>query len=141
MEALKLGLILIAILAALRRKIPVGVTLLAMGPLTALLFQVPIEPLLNAYKTVAGSQHFISLTALVVIITIMGSLLNVLGYLDRLAGACQTLYGGARTAAVVLPPLVGLMPMPGGSLLSAPLINSILKHPRYTPHFKCALNY
>jgi hypothetical protein len=112
-----------------------------MGPLTALLYQVPMAPLLNAYKTVAGSQQFISLTALVVIITIMGSLLNVLGYLDRLASACRTLYGGARTAAVVLPPLVGLMPMPGGSLLSAPLINSILKHPRYTPHFKCALNY
>jgi integral membrane protein (TIGR00529 family) len=141
MEALKLGLILIAIIAALRRRVSVGVTLLAMGPLTALLYQVPIRPLLNAYKTVAGSQHFISLTALVVIITIMGSLLKVLGHLDRLAGACQTLYGGARTAAVVLPPLVGLMPMPGGSLLSAPLIDSILKHPRYTPHFKCALNY
>jgi len=141
MEALKLGLILIAILVALRRKVSVGVTLLAMGPLTALLFQVPVTALLNAYKTVAGSQYFISLTALVVIVTIMGSLLNALGYLDRLAGACQTLYGGARTAAVVLPPLVGLMPMPGGSLLSAPLISSILKHPRYTPHFKCALNY
>ena len=141
MEALKLGLILIAILVALRRKVSVGITLLAMGPLTALLYQVPVAPLLEAYKAVAGSQHFISLTALVVLITIMGSLLNALGYLDRLAGACKSLYGGARTAAVVLPPLVGLMPMPGGSLLSAPLIDSILKHPRYTPHFKCAVNY
>ena len=141
MEALKLGLILIAILVALRRKVSVGVTLLAMGPLTALLYQVSVAPLLDAYKAVAGSQHFISLTALVVIITMMGSLLNALGYLDRLAGACRSLYGGARTAAAVLPPLIGLMPMPGGSLLSAPLINSILKHPRYTPHFKCAVNY
>jgi integral membrane protein (TIGR00529 family) len=141
MEALKLGLILIAILVALRRKVSVGITLLAMGPLTALLYQVSLTSSLEAYKAVAGSQHFISLTALVVLITIMGSLLNALGHLDRLAGACKSLYGGARTAAAVLPPLVGLMPMPGGSLLSAPLIDSILKDPSYTPHFKCAVNY
>ena len=141
MEALKLGFILIAILVALRRNISVGVTLLAMGPLTALLYQVPVSPLWDAYRAVAGSQHFISLTTLVVFITIIGSLLKALGYLDRLAGACRNLYGGARTASVVLPPLVGLMPMPGGSLLSAPLIDSILKNPRYTPHLKCAVNY
>lgn len=141
MDALKLGLILLAIIIALKRKAPVGITLLAMGPLTALLYQVPLRPLLDGYWEVVKSQQFISLTALVVLITIMGNLLQALGHLDRLSGACQGLPGGARTAVAVLPPLVGLMPMPGGSLLSAPLVNSVLSHPRYSPHFKCAANY
>jgi len=140
-EALKLGLILLAIIVALRRKLPVGVTLLAMGPLTALIYQVPFNPLVQAYWEVARSRQFISLTALVVLVTIMGSLLKALGYLDKLASACRGLYGGARTAVAVLPPLVGLMPMPGGSLLSAPLVNSVLGDPAYKPHFKCAVNY
>ncbi len=141
MDAVKLGFILLAIIFALKRKMPVGLTLLAMGPLTALIYQVPLGPLLESYWEVTRSQQFYSLTALVVLITIMGNLLKTLGFLDRLANACQGLYGGARTAVAVLPPLVGLMPMPGGSLLSAPLVNSVLRGPQYTPQFKCAANY
>ena len=141
MNAVKLALILLAIIIALKRKMPVGITLLAMGPLTALIYQVPLGPLLESYWEVARSQQFYSLTALVVLITIMGNLLKALGFLDRLANACRGLYGGARTAVAVLPPLVGLMPMPGGSLLSAPLVNSVLSGPQYAPQFKCAAYY
>lgn len=141
MEAVKLGLILVAIIIALRRKVPVGLTLLAMGPFTALIYQVPPATLAEGYLDVTLSRELISLTGLVVFITIMGSLLKELGYLDRLATSCRGLYGDSRTAVAILPPLVGLMPMPGGSLLSAPLVNSVLSDERYTPHFKCAANY
>lgn len=112
-----------------------------MGPLTALLYQVPFRDLLHGYGHLLLSDRFLSLTALVVFVTVIGHLLQNLGYLDRLAASCRRLPGGSRTAVVTLPPLVGLMPMPGGSLLSAPLVNSVLADPRYTPHFKCAINY
>ena len=141
MEALRLSLVLAAIIVALRRKIPIGITLMAMGPLTALIYQVPIDPLIAVYRDVALSHRFISLTGLVVLATIMGSLLKDLGFLDRLADACQKLRGGNKTAVAVLPPLIGVMPMPGGSLLSAPLVDSLLGDKQYTPHFKCATNY
>ncbi len=141
MEALRLGLILAAIIIALRRKVSIGVTLMAMGPLTALIYQVPIDPLLAAYRDVALSHRFFSLTGLVVLATVMGCLLKELGFLDRLADACQKLRGGNKTAVAVLPPLVGVMPMPGGSLLSAPLVDSLLGDQRYSPAFKCATNY
>ena len=141
MDALKLVLVLLAILAALRRRVSVGVTLVGAGVLTALLYQVPFAVLWDGYVDLATSEEFISLTALVVAITVLGNLLKELGYLTRLANACEGLYGGSRTAVALMPGLVGLMPMPGGSLLSAPLIDSVLDKPRYSPHFKCAVNY
>jgi hypothetical protein len=141
MEALRLSLILVAIIVALRRKVPIGITLMAMGPLTALIYQVPIEPLWAVYRDVALSHRFISLTLLVVLATIMGSLLSELGYLSRLSDACKLLHGGNKTAVAVLPPLIGVMPMPGGSLLSAPLVDSLLSDKRYSADFKCATNY
>jgi hypothetical protein len=141
MEAVKLGLVFLTIIIALRRKVPMGLTLLGMGPVTALIYQVPIDLLLSGYGEVIGSQRFISLTGLVVLVTIMGSLLKDLGFLDRLGNACKGIYGGSRTAVTILPPLIGIMPMPGGSLLSAPLVNSVLDDPRYPPHFKCVTNY
>lgn len=140
-EALKLVLIFVAIVVALRRKIPVGVALLLAGLLAALLYRVALVDLFDGYLKLLGSYSYLSLTALVILITILGNLLKELGFLSRLADACAGFYGGSRTAVVILPPLVGLMPMPGGSLLSAPLVNGVLSDGEYTPHFKCAANY
>jgi len=141
MDALKLLVILVAIVIALRRKVPVGVALFGAGPLTALLYRVPAGKLWEGYVELAGSERFLFLAGVVILITILGHLLKELGALDRLARACRQLYGGARTATVMLPLLVGLMPMPAGSLLSAPLVDNVLKDARYTPQFKCAANY
>ncbi|MCD6250301.1 MAG: DUF401 family protein [candidate division Zixibacteria bacterium] len=141
MESLRLGLILVSIIVALRRKIPIGITLMAVGPFTALIYLIPLDSLLVTYRDVALSHRFISLTGLIVLATIMGSLLKDLGFLDRMADACQNLRGGNKAAVVILPPLIGVMPMPGGSLMSAPLVNSLMSDKQYTPHFKCATNY
>lgn len=141
METLKLLVVFAAILVALKRRVSVGMTLFGAGLLTALLFQVAVSDLLEGYRALVTSKPFISLTAVIILITILGSLLKELGYLEKLANACRSLYGGRRTAAALLPPLIGLMPMPGGSLLSAPLVDSVLSDSKYPPHFKCALNY
>ncbi|MDX9857394.1 MAG: DUF401 family protein [candidate division Zixibacteria bacterium] len=141
MDTLKLLVVFVAILFALKRHLSVGVTLFGAGLLTALLFRVPFADLLDGYRALVTSRPFISLTAVIILITILGSVLKELGYLEKLADACRSLYGGRRTAAALLPPLVGLMPMPGGALLSAPLVDSVLSDSRYSPHFKCAVNY
>ena len=141
MEALKLILVFLFILAALRRHVPVGITLLLAGLLTAWMFGIGWTPLIGSYKALLQSHTFISLTAIILLITALGSLMKDLGYLERMADACLGLYGGRRTAAMLLPSLVGLLPMPGGSLLSAPLVDEVLDLPAYTPEFKCAVNY
>ena len=141
MATLKLILVFLLILYALRKKASVGVTLFGAGLLTALLFRIPFNEILNGYWTLISSQRFISLTAVICLITVLGSLLKELGFLQRLSDSCRGLYGGRRTAAGLLPPLVGLMPMPGGALLSAPLVDEVLADEKYSAHFKCAVNY
>ena len=141
MEALRLGLVLLAIVIGIRRRLSVGLTLTLAGPLTALLYLIPVADLFDGYVLVLGSERFLLLTGIVVLVTVLGQLLGELGFLTRLASACQELPGGKRTAVATLPLLVGLMPMPAGSLLSAPLVHHVLSEPKYTPHFKCAANY
>ena len=120
MDFLKLAIVFAAIVIALRRKAPVSVTLFSAGLLTALLFLVSPGDLLGGYWRLMTSNRFISLTSIIVLITILGSLLRELGTLAKLSEACHDLYGGKRTATAVVPPLIGWMPMPGGALLSAP---------------------
>ncbi|MCP4685199.1 MAG: hypothetical protein GY867_07080, partial [bacterium] len=85
MDALKLVVILVAIIVALRRKVPVGVALFGAGPLAALLYQVPLDILGQGYLSLLGSERFLFLTGVVILITILGHLLKELGALDRLA--------------------------------------------------------
>ncbi|MCK4460585.1 MAG: DUF401 family protein [candidate division Zixibacteria bacterium] len=141
MEAVKLLALFLLIVIALRLKLSVGVTLLGAGVVTAILYSVSAMDLLEGYWQLAQSKKFIFLTSVVLLITFLGALLKEVGYLDRLSGACRGLYGGKRTAATVLPPLIGLMPMPGGALLSAPLVDKVLSEPRYKPEFRTVTNY
>ena len=133
MEAARLAVVFALIVLALRRKVPVGITLLGAGFVAALLYGVEIPVLLQGYVDLLRSGRFLFLTSVVVLITILGTLLEQMGYLRRLSAACRGMPGGARTAAMVLPPLVGMMPMPGGSLLSAPLVNNVLADTTVTP--------
>ena len=141
MDALKLLALLIAIIVALRKKFPVGITLFSAGLLTAVLYQIEIASLLEGYWNLIRSERFLSLTAVIVLITMLGRLLKELGYLERLGESCRHLYGGRRTAVAILPFLIGLMPMPGGALLSAPLVDDVLKDKKYSPEFKTVSNY
>ncbi len=141
MDALKLVLTFVAIVIALRREISVGVVLLGAGLFMALLFQVGLGPLWQGYLDLAQSKTFLLLTSVIVLITFLGALLKELRFLDTLSSAVQGLPGGRRTAVMLLPPLIGLMPMPGGSLLSAPLVGNVLSDSSYRPEFKVAANY
>lgn len=141
MDTLRLLLVFVLILIALRKKVSVGVVLFFAGVITALLYQVPLKALGEGYLELIQSRRFLSLTAAICLITILGAVLGETGFLRRLTDACRGLWGGRKTATALLPPLVGMMPMPGGSLLSAPLVDSVLTDPKYTPHFKCAVNY
>ncbi|MFQ6007446.1 MAG: DUF401 family protein [Candidatus Zixiibacteriota bacterium] len=141
MDALKLIAVLAVIMLALRKKLSVGITLFGAGIITALLHQVDLTSLLKEYRDLLTSKRFISLTSVIILITSLGQLLKELRFLDKLSDVCKSLYGGNKTATTILPPLVGLMPMPGGSLLSAPLVGNVLKNGKYTPEFKTASNY
>jgi len=141
METIKLVAIFLLIVFALRKHVSVGVTLLLAGFATAALYSVEMGKLFDGYLTLVQSHRFIFLTSVVLLVTFLGALLKEMHYLDRMSEACRQLWGGKRTAAATLPPLIGLMPMPGGSLLSAPLVDKVLTGDKYPPEFRTALNY
>jgi integral membrane protein (TIGR00529 family) len=141
MEALRLFVVLILIIVAIRKKVPVGITLFGAGIIIAFLFQLKFNIVVGEYWNLFKSDRFISLTFLVIVITILGALLQELKFLDKLADSCRGLPGGSRIAVTVIPGLVGLMPMPGGALMSAPLVNNLLNDKDYPSDLKMVINY
>lgn len=141
MSVLKLLLILALIIYGIKRKFFVGYLLAIAGALLPLLFGITPLAVAKGFGHTLSSPAFWKLFAAIVIVTILAYLLKRIGALDRLTGAAQELAGGKRTAVAVLPAAIGMMPMPGGALLSAPLVQEVLREDNKSPVFLSAANY
>jgi len=141
MAIFKLLLVLAVIVFGIRKKIFVGYLLLLAGLALPLLFGHTITDVLYGLRGTIESAGFWRLFGAIVIVTLLGQLLKKIGSLDKLTLAAQDLAGGKKTAAAILPAAVGLMPMPGGALLSAPLVAQVLKNDNHSPQFLAATNY
>ncbi|MEE9443995.1 MAG: DUF401 family protein [candidate division Zixibacteria bacterium] len=141
MTVLKLLLVLAVIIYGIKRKFFVGYLLCGVGIALPFLFGYgPTDVLKTLYGT-ASSFDFWRLFAAIAIVTFLGNLLKTTGSFDRLTDAAQHLAGGKRTATAILPASIGMMPMPAGALLSAPLVKEVLKDDNLKPEFLSATNY
>ena len=138
---IRLAVVFVAIVIALKKKVFVGYVLFGAGLATAVLFGIDPADIFNGYKDVLFSARFLNLLGIIILITFLGRLLRDIGSLDRLVTATNSLIGGARAACALMPLLIGLMPMPGGALMSAPLVGKVLSEDNYSRQFATVVNY
>ena len=72
-------------------------------------------------KTLTSFQTF-SLILIVGSILVISRLLKESGHLDRILESFGRISRDNRTVGSVMPALIGLLPMPGGALFSAPMV-------------------
>jgi integral membrane protein (TIGR00529 family) len=83
----------------------------------------------------------ISLVLVVALIMIMSKIMKESGHMDRLVKSFTRLSKDARTVGSVMTALIGLLPMPGGALFSAPMVETSLSNHSVTSEQKTMLNY
>jgi integral membrane protein (TIGR00529 family) len=83
----------------------------------------------------------LSLVLIVGLILVMSRIMEENGHMNRLVESFTRLSKDGRTTSSVMSALIGLLPMPGGALFSAPMVEtSLCKHP-VTCEQKTILNY
>lgn len=83
----------------------------------------------------------ISLFLIVGFILILSRIMKESGHLDRIVESFGKLSKDDRTASLVMPALIGLLPMPGGALFSAPMVETVLSNRSINGERKTAVNY
>lgn len=73
----------------------------------------------------AIEPNTLQLTGLVLLITLLGHVLRHVASLQRLIAVLRALLRDRRVAMAVAPAFVGLLPMPGGALFSAPMVGEL----------------
>lgn len=141
MASLKLILLFAIILGLTRLKLKIGLSIAVGSVVAGFMFRMEPELLLNSIWIGFKAPDTWQLLLILVSVSFIGSLLKNSGRAAGLTGAVESLLRSKRLSMATLPALIGLLPMPGGALLSAPLVDAAGKDTEIKPMKLAAINY
>jgi len=137
----KLVLVFAFILILLNRRWNLEYVLLLGSLILGLLYSLaPLDILKQAWIAVIDIKT-LRLVAAVLLITSLGELMRELRSMQRLVDSLQALAGDPRLVLAIIPALIGLLPMPGGAMMSAPMVDEVGTQMDLPAHRKTFLNY
>jgi len=151
-SVIALALIFVLMLLLIRYRVDVSTALVAGAVLVGLLFGIdwPRFPrgLGAALLGVAGhlggiaiSAETLQLLGLILLITFLGHVLRHVESLQQLMGALKGILRDRRAAMAVAPAFIGLLPMPGGALFSAPMVGELTEDLDLPPEHRALINF
>ena len=141
LDLLKLAGILVLILVLLRLKWNLGLVLLLASALTGLLFGLPLDDLALDALEAAIDPLTLRLVAIVLSITFLGQILRTTLQLEGLIRALGDLFVDRRWLLALMPMLIGLLPMVGGAMFSAPMVEEASQGLEISRERRTFLNY
>ncbi|MFC1534066.1 DUF401 family protein [Thermodesulfobacteriota bacterium] len=129
------------ILVLNRLRLHLGLSLLLGSMVLGLWMSLsPFDLITSALRSITSIQT-ISLVLVVGLIMVMSRIMEETGHMARLVKSFTLLSKDTRTVGSVMSALIGLLPMPGGALFSAPMVESSLSKSTANAEQKTALNY
>jgi integral membrane protein (TIGR00529 family) len=122
---IRILLVFIVILISIRRKLALGHCFSLGALLLGLLFGM--QPLAIAKSALLALSHpkTLSLSAVVSLILVLSHSLEAAGQMGRLLERFRGLVRIPALNIVIFPALIGLLPMPGGAIFSAPMVKNL----------------
>jgi hypothetical protein len=134
-------LIAFLIVLLLSRRLPLWLSLFVGSVVIGTWFGLSAPDQLRATLTAAMDPRTVNLLATVGLILVLSRLMDQTGQLRRMAAGFESAIGAPQLRTAALPALIGLLPMPGGAILSAPMVEASVDRRKETPEHMAALNY
>ncbi|MDQ7780884.1 MAG: DUF401 family protein [Planctomycetota bacterium] len=141
MPLFKVFLILSLLGMFVRLKCPIGFSLLISAAMLGAIFGMAPGDLASDMWTGLTRGQSIEFAMVIGALLVMSNSLERSGRMDRIAKSLSLLLPGNRSVLVVLPGLVGLLPMPGGAMFSAPMVKATDQESEMSPESHTAVNY
>jgi integral membrane protein (TIGR00529 family) len=138
---LRLILVFALIVFFLVRKWDLSYALLLGSVLLGLLFGQNIIDLTQQSIATLLDVETLRLMAAVLLIMVLGELLKAIASTERLVHSLEALIQDSRLILPIVPALIGLLPMLGGAIFSAPLVEGIGTNLKLKPEQKTYINY
>ncbi|MCK5833911.1 DUF401 family protein [bacterium] len=112
----------IIFIVSVRLKVPLGIAFTVSGIVLGFLSGMGVVEVLSTSGKWLISEDTIGLILIVYFLGLMGVILGELGWLSRTVRSLKRLIPNSKISSVLPASLIGFLPMPGGAMLSAPLV-------------------
>lgn len=129
------------IIGFIRLKINIGVSIFLGSLLLGVLFGLSPKKLLTSLYISSTEWSTVRLILIIVSIMALTGIFSQIGYLKLMEKATKDLFPNEKYSLAALPALIGLLPMPAGALVSAPMIETIADKLNVSPERKTIINY
>jgi len=133
--------VFVVILIAIRRRFSLGNAFISGAVLLGLLFGMNPKGIALSTLSSLVEAKTMSLSGVVCLILVLSHSLEAAGQMARLLARFQGLIHRPRINLVVFPALIGLLPMPGGAIFSAPMVKTLGKRLRLSGDQLSYINY
>jgi len=140
-DMLKIGLIIAGMIVLLRLKVALSLTLFASALILGLLFRLPVDELIAGVRDAFLNTENLKLVLALQLVLLFSALLKENGSMGRAIQALSRVLRDARYTVAIIPAVVGLLPVVGGAMLSAPLVAEASDELHLTPERRTFLNY
>jgi integral membrane protein (TIGR00529 family) len=141
LDLLKFSLILGVTIFLLTRKWDLGLILLLDTGMAGILFTYPFLSLLRSIFQGIIAADTLNLAGAVFLVLLLAELMRRTRAMERMVASLQVVVPDSRIVLALMPAMIGLMPMLGGAMFSAPMVNEIGTRLDLTPSRKTYINY
>jgi len=139
--ALKIALLVALLITLLRFKVDLALAVLAITGLTIVLFRVDLGAVGQAAVGVLAAGSTWEMMIVIVLVQYIGGIQKNRNMFDHLIQSLNAFFRDKRLVAIVSPMIIGFLPMPGGALFSAPLVETSTREMKLKPAFNAFINY
>lgn len=141
MDLIKIISLLIILIILIRLKTHLAIAIFLVSITTIIIYSIPLKVTLHSFILVFTKPNSISLIFAVVLITYFGTILSIKGNFKRVFKNLAKLIPDLRYSIAIIPSLIGMIPMPGGALFSAPMVNEGGNLIKLKPYQKHLINF
>ena len=125
----------------MKKKVNMGLPMLVGSFLVGVCAGMPFSAILQSFISGTIEPATLRVLGVVILIMIMGNLLGASGSLKRINASLETFIKNKRLTLIFPALLMGLLPVPAGAMLSAPLVEESGSKMKLNPEIKTFLNY
>lgn len=107
------------------KKTSIGTAMLVASIIMSCIAGLNILEIINTFLISVTEEATIRLLAVVCIICILSYLLQKYGILNKMADSFEELFNNNWFSLMLMPLLVGILSVPGGAIVSAPIVDSV----------------
>jgi uncharacterized protein len=122
---LRVAIVFVLVLIAIRKKLSLGNSFLLGAMALGVLFGENPRTLASSVAGSLLNPETVSLMLIVGLILILSNSMEKAGQMQRLLTSFRGLVSNPRLNLTIFPALIGLLPMPGGAVFSAPMVKEL----------------